>query len=201
MWGGEDHWMTSSSWWAYMNLNRYLDILELDCWGFYRQTRVIKKLSVVSKEANATSSRVAEMGGPWKPETPIGLPNFEVVAHDPIELKEWKREARYNNQYGIEFDWLICCLFISFFGRNWRYEQELAGLLWRVEYSEVEFRSVCPGGSRVSCPGKRGPMIMKPEIYSNEWGVLQHFNGNKCDAHRSFQHWIARKWGIKMQWW
>ena len=39
---------------------------------------------------------------PRKPGTPIGLPNFEVVAHDPIELKEWKREARYNNQYGIE---------------------------------------------------------------------------------------------------
>ena len=27
-----------------------------------------------------------------------GPPNFELVAHDPIELKEWKREARYNNQ-------------------------------------------------------------------------------------------------------
>ena len=25
-----------------------------------------------------------------------------LIAHDPIELKEWKREARYNNQYGIE---------------------------------------------------------------------------------------------------
>ena len=55
-------------------------------------------------EANATNSRVAEMGGPEKPETPIGLPNFEVAAHESIELKEWKREARYNNQYEIKLE-------------------------------------------------------------------------------------------------
>ena len=40
----------------------YLVILELDYYGFYRQTRVISKLSKVSKEANVMRSRVAEMG-------------------------------------------------------------------------------------------------------------------------------------------
>ena len=52
-----------------MNLNRYLDIWELDYLGFvliffFIDKQNYLKLSVVSIEANATSSRVAEMGGP-----------------------------------------------------------------------------------------------------------------------------------------
>ncbi|XP_041474147.1 speract receptor-like [Lytechinus variegatus] len=44
---------------------------------------------------------------------------------------------------------LLAAIIATIVYRNWRYEQALASLLWKVDYNELEFKSVCRG-SRLS---------------------------------------------------